>query len=157
MGPSLDSRHRKAIGLVLDGKSDREVAGEVGVTRETVWRWRNENPLFICELNHRRREAHRATRERLQSLQAKVLDVLDQALDDGDTRVAMALLKRMDAQGWPGGPTRVEEWIDKEAEAARTGAVIENLNSMTRALDPEGHDAGAEKERELRAKWLPSK
>ena len=35
---------------------DRVVAEKIGVARETVSRWRNDNPYFAAELNRRRKE-----------------------------------------------------------------------------------------------------
>jgi len=40
-----------AIDVLVLGKTDQETAKTVGVARETVNRWSNENPYFSAELN----------------------------------------------------------------------------------------------------------
>ena len=47
----LSLEQMNAIEHLLRGRSDRAVAEAVGVSRQTVWEWRNRDPLFIAELN----------------------------------------------------------------------------------------------------------
>ena len=47
----LSQEQMNAIEHLLQGKSDRAVSEAVGVSRQTVWEWRNRDPLFIAELN----------------------------------------------------------------------------------------------------------
>ncbi len=42
----LSVKQRQAIDLIATGKNDTEVAGIIGVGRDTVCRWRNHNPDF---------------------------------------------------------------------------------------------------------------
>jgi len=77
----LSIEQENAIELLLCGKSDREVAEAVGVTRQTVWEWRNRNPEFIAALNARRQEVWGSHVERLRQLVTKAIDVLEENLD----------------------------------------------------------------------------
>lgn len=47
----LSQEQMNAIEHLLQGRSDRAAAEAVGVSRQTVWEWRNRDPLFIAELN----------------------------------------------------------------------------------------------------------
>ena len=47
----LSQEQMNAIEHLLQGKSDRAVSEAVGVARQTVWEWRNNDVLFIAELN----------------------------------------------------------------------------------------------------------
>ena len=67
----LSIEQENAIDLLLQGKSDREVAEAVGVSRQTVTEWRNGNALFAAELNRRRREVWGGQTERLRQLIAQ--------------------------------------------------------------------------------------
>ena len=67
---ALSIEQHNAIDLLIYGKPDREVAEMVGVSRETVTRWRNENPYFIAGLNQKREELWRAAHDKLRSLNA---------------------------------------------------------------------------------------
>jgi hypothetical protein len=89
----LSDEKQRAIPLILTGQTDREVAEGVGVSRETVTRWRNENPDFIAALNHERCQIWDATRDNVLSLVRKAVGVVGTALDQNDTRAALAILK----------------------------------------------------------------
>ena len=52
----LSIEQLNAIDLLATGKSDREVAEVVGVSRQTVCAWRLYDPYFRAELNKRRNE-----------------------------------------------------------------------------------------------------
>lgn len=76
----LSIEQQNAIDHLIQGKSDRSTAEAVGVSRQTVWEWRNKDPLFIAELNRQRAELWSEARERLKSLANRALDVLESQL-----------------------------------------------------------------------------
>lgn len=76
----LTIEQENAIDLLLQGKSDREVAEAVGVSRQTVTEWRNRNALFAAELNRRRQEVWGGQTERLRQLVAQAVSVLEEDL-----------------------------------------------------------------------------
>lgn len=87
----LSIEQENAIDLLLQGKSDREVAEAVGVSRQTVTEWRNKNPLFAAELNRRRQEIWGSQVERLRRLVAQAVDVLEEDLKNKfDSRLRQA-------------------------------------------------------------------
>ena len=47
----LSQEQMNAVEHLIQGKSDRAVSEAAGVSRQTVWEWRNRDPLFIAELN----------------------------------------------------------------------------------------------------------
>ena len=59
----MDTRRERALDLLLCGRTPSEVGAEVGVRRETVWRWSQE-PDFTAELERRRALAGPAPRRR---------------------------------------------------------------------------------------------
>jgi hypothetical protein len=61
----LSQEQMNAIEHLLRGQSDRSVAEAAGVSRQTIWEWRNHDPLFIAELNRQRFEMWQEARERL--------------------------------------------------------------------------------------------
>jgi hypothetical protein len=65
----------------------------VGVSRQTIWEWRNRNPVFIAELNRQRSEMWREARERLKSLANRALDVVELQLSSGDPKATLAAAK----------------------------------------------------------------
>lgn len=125
----LNVKQENAIDLLLQGQNDREVAEAVGVSRQTVTEWRNGNPVFVAELNRRRKEVWGGQQERLRGLVAKAVDTLEEQLEDehGMTPVrvrqaaAVHILKAVGLYGTklqPAGssdPERVEaDWRERD-------------------------------------------
>jgi transposase len=79
----LSVEQQNAIDLLVLGRSDREVAEAVGVSRQTVTAWRNNNSLFAAELNVRRQELWgNQTDKIVSSLLPKALQVLEEDLNN---------------------------------------------------------------------------
>ncbi len=80
-----------ALDLLIVGKTDREVADAVGVTRQTVHGWRQAHPWFQAELNQRRQELWGVAVDQLRALLPRAVAVLAQELERGDTRAKVAV------------------------------------------------------------------
>ncbi len=78
---TLSVPQERAIELILLGKTDREVAEEIGVARGTVNRWRNVHPGFQAALNERRWEMWLCARERFRPLIGKAVEVLCEVME----------------------------------------------------------------------------
>jgi len=116
----LTPEQENAIDLLIMGKPDREVAESLGIARETVMRWRHEHPLFIAELNRRRKDLWADAHERLRGLVSKAVEVIEQAVHGGDIKVAVELLKIVKVHGEvraPEGPTDPEMVLRQRAQA----------------------------------------
>jgi transposase len=124
----LSIEQENAIEHLLQGKSDRAVAETVGVSRQTVWEWRNHDPLFIAELNRQRIELWSEARGRLKSLANRALDVVETQLDSDDPKAALAAAKYV-LQG-----TKLPEEIDFHIEGPTTpeDVILENLRRDAR-------------------------
>lgn len=95
----LTVREIKAIDELLIGKSITDTAVVVGVSRETLSRWKNGNPNFIAEFNRRQQENTEGAAIRLRSLLGKAVDVLEESLKAGNLKAAVELLKIVDMYG----------------------------------------------------------
>ena len=129
-GTLLSVEQLNAIDVLVQGRTDQETAETVGVARETVTRWRNDNPHFTAELNRQRRLIWGDSHDRLRALAGKAVDVLETSLDEGDSRVAVEVLKAIGLYGQvqpPSGPEDAElvlwaearEWAEMEFEKQR--------------------------------------
>lgn len=78
----LTPEQELAIARLLEGATDAEAAEAAGVTRQTVNTWRNRNPVFMAELNARRRALWDAHQDRLRGLIGRALDVLEEDMAD---------------------------------------------------------------------------
>ncbi len=129
-GTRLSVEQLNAIDILVQGRTDQETAETVGVARETVTRWRNDNPHFTAELNRQRRLIWGDSHDRLRALAGKAVDVLETSLDEGDSRVAVEVLKAIGLYGQvqpPSGPEDAElvlweearEWAEMEFKKQR--------------------------------------
>jgi hypothetical protein len=110
-GTNLSVEQLNAIDILVQGKTDQETARSVGVARETVTRWRNDNPYFAAELNKQRKLIWGTNQDRLRSLTTKAVDTIETALDAGDSKAAVEVLKAVGLYGQvkpPGGPVDAE-------------------------------------------------
>ena len=139
-GLRLSMEQMNAIDILVQGRTDQETAETVGVARETVTRWRNDNPHFTAELNRQRRLIWGDSHDRLRALASKAVDVLETSLGDGDSRVALEVLKAIGLYGQvqpPSGPEDAElvlweearEWAEMEFKKQRPS--IEPLTAFT--------------------------
>jgi hypothetical protein len=112
----LSTTQENAIDALLTGKSDREVAELVGVTRWTVQQWRTQNPLFMASLSQRRETLFSGAVDRLRSLLSKALDNIAGSIDDGDVTASFALLKATGVHGFcpPTGEMDVQKIFDDQ-------------------------------------------
>ena len=141
----LSIEQQNAIEHLLRGRSDRVVAEEVGVTRQTISEWKHHDPLFVAELNKQRLAMWREAHERLKSLANRALDTVELQLDSGDPKASLAAAKYIlqgtrllgDSDLPKGGPTTPEAVImDKLRSEART-ELIEEDKKKPRSLWPE--------------------
>src|SRR4051794_33609658 len=82
----LSDKQELAIGLMLHGLSDVQVAAQVGVARVTIYRWRQTEP-FATELELQRRLHFQQWSQRIQSLLEPALDILQKQLTGKDPKL----------------------------------------------------------------------
>ena len=96
LAPSLQSdinaQKQRAILLLLEGATITKTAETIGVDRSTMHRWLRE-PKFIAERNRRAKEAREACQERLRHLADAAVEVVGKAVEAGNLRAALSLLK----------------------------------------------------------------
>jgi Homeodomain-like domain-containing protein len=117
---ALSIEQQNAIDLLILGHTDQAVAEQIGITRETVCRWRNEHPYFMAELNRRRKEMWQTAHDKLRGLVGKAIEIVAKALDTDDVKTALAVLKSTKLYGnvdTPGGETEPELVLLAQAEA----------------------------------------
>ncbi len=112
----LTVEQENAIDLLIQGQNDRETAEAVGVARQTVTEWRNNNVEFIAELNLRRQEVWGGQVERLRGLVGQAVDALADDVTSGDEKLRQAaavhILRAVGLYGEnlkPTGPVEVED------------------------------------------------
>ena len=106
----LGAEQQVALESLLMGKSIEETARTTGVSRVEIYRWLKQDAAFQAAYNQWHDQLQESCRSRLQALTDKATDALEKALEAGDARTAMQLLKGMGMiKDRPSGPTDVEE------------------------------------------------
>lgn len=93
----LSQRRQNAIPLLLQGMSDAEVAGQVGVDRVTVFRWR-KHERFAREVERLRAVLVRSHMARVQGMLEPALEIVRKQLQSDDPKIqlrAAAMLLRL--------------------------------------------------------------
>lgn len=82
-----------AADALTAGATHAEAAHAAGVDRTTVTRWSTRHPAFIAEMNRRRVASAEATRQRVELLTMRSIELVGQAINEGDTNLAMQWLR----------------------------------------------------------------
>ncbi|MGD0460891.1 MAG: hypothetical protein ABSB74_00220 [Tepidisphaeraceae bacterium] len=106
----LGAEQQTALELLLAGKSIVETARSAGVSRMAIYRWLKHDAAFQAAYNQWRDQLQESCRSRLQALTDKATDALEKALEAGDARTALQLLKGLGMiKERPAGATDAEE------------------------------------------------
>jgi hypothetical protein len=89
LSSQLSPRQHEAINLSLQGLTDAQVAQQINVNRATLYRWRTSNPWFRAELHRRRRAIWASCTDRLRSMIAPALDIIQSQITSPDPRTAL--------------------------------------------------------------------
>jgi hypothetical protein len=136
----LSIAQKNAIDRLITGATDADVAAAVGVDRSTVWQWRHAHPLFQAELERARAEVYRAPHEKLRSCLMKAVSNLTAAVENGELRASIELLKAVGMYG--NGTMNVIREQDPEqqlqrqidAQIAREGIPKDEHDAMAQML-----------------------
>jgi hypothetical protein len=117
----LSIEMENAIDLLIQGRSDKETAEAIGCHRTTVQQWRTIHVVFMTELERRRAEIWRAPQERLRLLLSKAVENLAAAVEEGDLKASIEVLKAVGMYGQGSmnaiGEQDPEKLIAAQAEA----------------------------------------
>ena len=93
----LSGKQKMAIGLVMSGMSDREIAEQTGKSRQTIHRWRNHDLDFRAVLAERRKATRERHQDELNGLVSEAIGVIREAMREGEMntrlRSAQAVLR----------------------------------------------------------------
>ena len=125
----LTIEQEKAAGLLAEGKPVAEVAEQIATDAATVASWQ-DNPHFVAEVNRQRQAAWKSAQDRLRALVPNALQTLEEAVERGDVRASVEVLKAAGVYGKVSAPSgevdaelvmvrQSEAWA--EAELAKRG------------------------------------
>jgi len=127
---NLTDKQRLAVAHLVQGLSDAEVAEKVGVTRETVNRWRNSDDGFLLALNAARAEVWRDAHDKLRALVCDAVTVLQGSIrsEAPDVKVALAILRLAGFKdvGAPTGAVTLAE-LENERRRAEMARILDSM------------------------------
>jgi AcrR family transcriptional regulator len=91
----LSKAQRAAIELLAGGATFRAAAEAAGVSRSTIYRWIDGDPLFRSIWTEFQAEIAHTARARLLGLADSAVTAAAAAVDGGDARIAMTMLNRL--------------------------------------------------------------
>jgi len=89
----LSPQQLTAIACLLAGATVTKAAAEARVDRSTLYRWLREDWPFQAALNRGRRELQAGLETRLSAIAERAAETVSQAVESGDVRASLALLK----------------------------------------------------------------
>lgn len=131
--PSLNSKQERAIDVLLVGETTSQVAQTVGVDRSTIHRWLSQAE-FAASLNRRRLALREAYQFRLQRLQERAIETLEGEIEQGNGRMALAVLKGtglLSGGLTTIGPTNADAVRREQAAKENDDHLTDLINSMS--------------------------
>jgi len=110
--PQVSDAQAAVIRLLLEGKTQRAAAEEVGVSEFTVSRWANTDPIFMATLGRARLDVWEAHSQELANLLTTARETLAGVVRDPDADLAVRLkaaLAILDLVKRPAGPLTIED------------------------------------------------
>lgn len=119
----LPARQQAALEELLKGASIVESARAAGVTRWTVHAWLKQDTAFQAAYNRWREQMDAGCQTRLLALTDKAADAVQKALEAGDAKLGLALLKGLGLlaplEKRPTDPEEVEQEMRLEKKRRR--------------------------------------
>ncbi len=130
----LDPKQQRALAQLVAGATVTKSAEAARVDRSTVHRWLREDFAFQAALNAAQRDLRREVEGRLLHLAHAALEAVATAIDRGDVRAALGVLKGIGAL--PGTPPSIggenpEELAEDAAIEAKQRASDRIVRSLT--------------------------
>ena len=122
--PNLTIQQETALHALLNGASQQQASIQAGVARTTVTNWINHHVPFIQELNRQRNERTQLLTEHGTRVAQKALTTVENAIEEGDSKLAMAYLSALGvpkvvqlSRSRPETPMSVESVLAQELQS----------------------------------------
>jgi hypothetical protein len=108
----LRAQQRNALLALAAGQGFAEAAKTAGVSRQTLYEWRRNDPHFSAIFNAWQHESMASGQNRLVGLIDSAVDTLSKSIQNGDVRIASEVLRRLGIlaplQPGPTDPSEIE-------------------------------------------------
>ena len=90
---AVSPAQERAIEALMAGATVTDAAKAANVSRQSLHRWRRDDYSFVARLNAARRDLREEVEHRLQALASEAIDSVSRAIQGGDARAGLSLLK----------------------------------------------------------------
>jgi hypothetical protein len=118
-GSSLSPAQFLALENLMSGQTLGEAAKGAGIGRKTLYRWMHEDADFQAEYNAWQKDTAAAARSGILALTEPAIRAVAGALEKGDSKTAMALLKSLGLLTPPVAGSTDAETVRKEQQIER--------------------------------------
>lgn len=101
---TLTTAQLNAIDLLSTGAGIKKTAEALNINRRTLSRWSTYNPYFIAALHAKRQLLWEDCHQRLRGMAGKAVDIIEQSLEENDSKTAVEVLKLLGIYGQVGPP-----------------------------------------------------
>ena len=122
--PNLTIQQETALHALLNGASQQQASIQAGVARTTITNWVNHFIPFIQEMNRRRNERTHLLSEHGTRVAQKALTTVENAIEEGDSKLAMAYLSALGlpevvqlSRSRPETPLSVDSFLVQELQS----------------------------------------
>ena len=132
----MQPKQQRALDLILTGHSTTDIAAQVGVRRETVWRW-TQDPAFAAEVTRHRAERRMTVHSELDAGVLEAVRMLRGLVNDTEApagarvRAATALMDR--AGLTPAYAVEIRHKDDQQTEQA-CKSQLEDADAIARDI-----------------------
>ena len=134
---ALSVRQLSALERLLCGRTVCNAADAAGVSRETVHQWLRDDAEFAAFLNRGKQDLIRSARARLLHAVRSAVTTVTEAVEKGDLRTSLDLLKTvgiLSGAVLPHGPETADEIAEAEREMMREARISKRENEHNRWL-----------------------
>jgi hypothetical protein len=126
----------RAIALRVQGMDVTKIAAAVGRDRTTVSKWFSNDPLVIEELDRRVEDQYQTELQQHTNLRSKAMGVVETALEAGDAKAALAVL-RLGPRQAPGASAEERSRSSQSGSIGAVGGLIgqDDLEGLMRELE----------------------
>lgn len=121
---AISAEQEQVLGLLAGGKTAKEAAAGAGVSRSTLYRWMRDDPAFVATWNAWQRDQRQATQAQLLGMAGEAVAAVRGAIQKGDGRLALAMLKAMGLLAEQPAGSEDPELVAMQLDVARREEVV---------------------------------
>jgi hypothetical protein len=93
----LHDKQKEALELIMKGADTEQITKEVGISRTTLWRWRNSDANFVAAVNQWRSQVYSDMHDQITSIGRDAARTVANSVKEKDARLSLTVLDKIGA------------------------------------------------------------